>query len=169
MLSYDLRNLESVAARVDATLPAGDPVWEDGDTTPVDGIRVTGRLSTAGSDRYYFSGRLEGRAQGMCRRCLVPVERPVEEEVHVLFAEAGGEDEDDPDVFPIEGRDRELDLRPAIREQWLLAVPQFVLCRDDCRGLCHGCGMDLNTGACECAPRQDPRWDALRSPDASAR
>ena len=169
MLSYDLRNLESHAARVDGTLAADDPVWIEGDVHPVGDIHVTGRLSSAGSDRIYFSGHLAGVARDTCRRCLIDVESPVTEDVHLLFAESGGEDEDDPDVYPIDAREYELDLRPAIREQWLLAVPSLVVCREDCKGLCPKCGADLNAGACSCAAVRDPRWDALRSLDESAR
>jgi uncharacterized protein len=52
-----------------------------------------------------------------------------------------------------------------VREQWLLAVPTFLLCRDDCKGLCPTCGVDLNAGECQCPPQitVDSRWDALRA------
>jgi len=169
MLSFDLRSLESQAARVDGTLAADDPVWLEGDVRPVGDIHVTGRLSSAGTDRFYFSGHLAGVARDACRRCLVEVETPVQEDVHLLFAESGGEDDDDPDVYPIAARAHDLDLRPAIREEWLLAVPPLVVCKEDCKGLCPHCGADLNAGACSCAPARDPRWDALRSLDESAR
>ena len=53
-------------------------------------------------------------------------------------------------------------MRPALREQWLLAVPAFAQCRVDCKGLCPTCGADLNAGACDCAPVTDSRWDTLR-------
>lgn len=169
MLSFDLRSLELHAARVDGTLAADDAVWLEGDARPVGAIRVTGRLSSAGSGRFYFSGHLAGVARDACRRCLVEVESSVAEDVHLLFAEAGGEDDDDPDVYPIAARDHDLDLRPALREEWLLAVPPLVVCKEDCKGLCPLCGADLNAGACDCAPARDARWDALRSLDESAR
>jgi uncharacterized protein len=169
MLSFDLRSLDSHAALVDAVLAADDSVWQEGDARPLAGVHVTGRLSAAGSDRFYFSGHIEGTARDACRRCLVDVDVPVTDDVHLLFAESGGEDLDDPDVYVIEARDYNLDLRPAVREQWLLAVPPLVECRTDCKGLCPKCGADLNEGACDCAPVRDPRWDALRSLDETAR
>ena len=101
---------------------------------------------------------------GECRRCLTEVTVPVTEEVHLFFAEEGDETaEDDPDVYPIDATARELDLRPAIRESFSLAAPQYVLCREDCQGLCPTCGADRNAGDCGCAPTSDNRWDALRS------
>ena len=35
------------------------------------------------------------------------------------------------------------------------------LCREDCKGLCHRCGADLNEGPCGCKPEVDPRFAAL--------
>ncbi len=167
MLSFDIRSLEHEAATVKAVLPPDDSVWAEGDESrPLrEGILVTGRLSAAGTGRYYFSGHYAGAVLQECRRCLSPVESAVEADVHVLFAAAGGEDDDDPDVFRVEGAKGDMiDLRTAMREQWLLEVPPFSVCRPDCKGLCPKCGADLNDGACGCAPDTDARWDALRKP-----
>jgi len=163
MLSYDVRSITSHAVPVDGELGADDPIWEEGDARPADAIHVTGRLSAAGSGRVYFSGHLDGTVAGECRRCLTDVEAPVDEDVHLIFADAGDEEADDPDVYRMDPRSPELDLRPAIREQWLVAAPAFLQCREDCKGLCPTCGADLNLGACDCAPVTDARWDALRS------
>ena len=164
MLSFDLRSLESHAARVDAELPADDPVWEEGDFRPVDAVRVTGRLSSAGVGRFYFSGRIEGAAAASCRRCLDDdVQVRVDEDVHLLLVEPGADEADEPDVFLIDVREHILDLRPAIREEWLLAVPAFALCRESCLGLCPNCGVNRNLAECSCTPAIDPRWSALTS------
>jgi len=152
MLVFDLRTLASTAAQVHDTLPTDDPVWQELDTRPVDGVQVTGRLSAAGPGRFYFSGQLAGTARGDCRRCLTEVTVPVSEPAQLIFVEQGEDDLDDPDVFVFDPRPNVLDLRPAIREQWLVAAPAFVQCRDECRGLCPTCGADLNVGACACEP-----------------
>jgi hypothetical protein len=39
--------------------------------------------------------------------------------------------------------------------------PRWVVCREDCRGLCPRCGKDLNAGACGCPAPVDPRWGGL--------
>ena len=163
MLSYDIRSLASKAVHVDGTLAADDPVWREEDPRPSAPVRVVGRLSAAGPGRYYFSGHLEGEVDAECRRCLTDVSVSVAEDVQLLFVESGTEGDDDPDVYVVDSRAYELDMRPALREQWLLAVPAFVQCRDDCKGLCPTCGADLNAGACECAPATDSRWDTLRN------
>ena len=170
MLCYDIRSLESRAEAVDGLLEAADAVWESDDVRPAPpGVSVQGRLSAAGHGRFYFSGSLDGTAVTSCRRCLTDVALDVHEDVSLLFAESGVDEAEEDDVFLIPANARELDLRPAVREEWLLAVPQFALCREDCKGLCPTCGADRNTADCHCAPAVDPRWAGLRegrAPDA---
>jgi len=157
------QGIESHAAVVDENLPADDPVWEEGDPKPVNAAHVTGRLSSAGPGRFYWHGRIEGDVALACNRCLTDTTGHVSDETHLIFAEAGDEDTDDPDVYQLDPNEIELDLRPALREQWLLAAPTFALCREDCKGLCARCGADLNAGPHECSQNEaDPAWDALR-------
>jgi addiction module HigA family antidote len=164
MLSFDIRTLESVAAQVDGDLPADDPIWTAADTRPLDAVHVEGRFSSAGSGRFYFSGRFSGAVKLECRKCLTDVTREVSEEVHFLFAPSGDTTtEDDPDVFTYDPGARQIDVRPAVREGWLLSVPAFAECREDCKGLCLTCGANLNEGPCNCEPAtSDARWDSLR-------
>ena len=160
MLSFDIRSLRDRAASVDADIDPDDPVWQPGDPRPAGPVRVSGRLSAAGPGRFYWHGRIEGQVALECRRCLGDATADVRDEVHLIFAEDG--DPDDPDVYQIDANARELDLRPAIREQWLLDAPSYGLCRPDCKGLCPSCGTDLNAGDCDCAPVTQSAWDALR-------
>ena len=162
MLSFDLRSLESKAVQVDGSLQPDDPIWEEGDARPSEPITVTGRLSTAGEGRFYFSGRIDARMEMSCRLCLEDVDVEVDEQVHFLLAETGADEADDPDVFLYDPNARNLDLRSAIRETWLLTAPAFVQCKDDCKGLCATCGTNLNENNCNCTPtKTDSRWNAL--------
>src|SRR5689334_19824897 len=101
MLSFDIRTLSQGAVTVAGDLPADDAVWTDDDIRPVSSVHVTGRLSGAGSDRYYFSGTLKGVAAGECRRCLTPVETEVSAHANFLYADADDENADEPDVYPL--------------------------------------------------------------------
>ncbi|HEY8831508.1 MAG TPA: DUF177 domain-containing protein, partial [Gemmatimonadaceae bacterium] len=57
---------------------------------------------------------------------------------------------------------RNLDLRPSVRETWLLTAPAYVQCSEDCKGLCAICGTNLNESSCNCTPTTaDSRWNAL--------
>ena len=58
--------------------------------------------------------------------------------------------------------DDRLDLSAWARDSLILALPDKILCRADCAGLCPVCGKDLNRephvhGEAE----PDPRWAAL--------
>lgn len=163
MLCFDIRSLVANAAKVDGSVPPDDPVWIAEDARPDAAVRVTGRLSAAGEGRFYFNGRFDGTVTMECRRCLTPVAVAVADDVSAIFTDADNEDAGDPDVFPIADGGRTVDLRPAIREQWLLNVPWFAQCRPDCRGICPTCGIDRNVGTCTCAPTTETRWDALRA------
>jgi uncharacterized protein len=90
------------------------------------------------------------------------VQLNVSDELQLLFAEAGLDDAEEDDVVHLPPGARELDLRPAVREEWLLSVPAYALCREDCKGLCPTCGIDRNTGTCDCVPSTDARWAGLR-------
>jgi uncharacterized protein len=170
MLSFDIRSLESHAVVVDEDLPATDSVWEEDDPKPDAAVRVSGRLSAAGPGRFYWHGRIEGDVTLECSRCLAEAHAHVADEAHLIFAEPGDEDTDDPDVYTLDPQALELDLRPAIREQWLLAAPSFALCREDCKGMCPRCGADLNAGPHDCSQQEaDPRWDTLRKMKESSK
>jgi uncharacterized protein len=66
-------------------------------------------------------------------------------------------------AFPID-QNHMLDLREAVRQNLLLALPMQSLCREVCAGLCPQCGKNLNDGPCTCEPdAQDTRFEALRA------
>ena len=164
MLSFNIRSLIEHAVMVDDELPLDDPVWQDDDIRPSAPLRVVGRLSPAGPGRYYWHGSIDGEVSLECSRCLGPAQGHVHDETHLIFADSGAEGvEEDPDVFQLSDDADELDLRPAVREQWLLNVPAYALCRDDCQGICATCGAELNLGPCNCRTSStDPRWSALK-------
>jgi len=163
MLSVDIRSLDGRAVELEGSIDPEDAVWLDGDIRPSSPVTVHGRLSSAGEGRYYFTGEFRGTAIGECTRCLIEVSVRAGDSIQCLFVESGEDGlEDDPDVFLLDGKSSSIDVRPAVREGWLLAVPTFVLCRADCKGLCPTCGVDRNTTACSCASDGDARWAALR-------
>jgi uncharacterized protein len=93
---------------------------------------------------------------GACRRCLQEVPGLAVAEFRELFEEKPTEGES----YPL--RHEQVDLEPLAREVVLLELPQAPLCREECLGLCPGCGADLNEGPCDCVPDdRDPRWAAL--------
>jgi uncharacterized protein len=52
--------------------------------------------------------------------------------------------------YPVNSKDREIDLSQDIREEIVLDYPIKPLCADDCKGLCPKCGNNLNKEKCNC-------------------
>jgi uncharacterized protein len=164
MLQVSLAALDRGDVHLREQVSPDDAMWTDADVAlaaPLD-VDLTARSVGEG---VFVRGRIRTTVQMSCRRCLAPVESSVEDTVDLFYEPLTAEDEDaDGEVYPLPLRGDELDLRDAIREQVLLRVPEFGLCREDCRGLCPQCGTDLNTGSCDCTPHEhDSPWSALKN------
>ncbi len=112
--------------------------------------------------RVLVTGQAEASGEAVCSRCLegFPLCWPVDIECMVLRDPESEEGRDDSMV--LHQRAGEVDLREICRESIILAYPQTTVCGEDCRGICAGCGRNLNHEACVCeAETHDPRWDAL--------
>ena len=131
-------------------------------------VNVVGELSKSAA-KTDVKGSINAPLEVDCTRCLTALQRDldivfdvdfVDKELFPNSRETHLESADlDTDV--IEGN--ELDLTKIVREQILLNLPEQVLCRQDCKGICPNCGKDLNEGDCQCGEDDiDPRWAALK-------
>jgi uncharacterized protein len=132
---------------------------------------------TRASSGTVFDLDLDVSLRGPCFRCLTDAELPLslrlrEYQAGSTAGKAGGarrEDrgatdpgDDDELRMPYLADDR-LDLSAWARDAIALALPEKILCRPDCAGLCPVCGRDLNAEPHEHAEEDDdPRWAALR-------
>lgn len=160
MLRVELRALHEGPIETTAGVPVDDPLFVDVDFVLAEPVQIRGRLMESGGGRYYWHGRLKGVLAARCRRCLADVTVKLDAEVRALFTEDPAEDEL---AYAVSAEAAELDLSDMVREELILAVPPYVLCREDCRGLCPQCGNDLNEGPCSCSPEPDPRWAKLEA------
>ena len=141
----------------------------------MEGVRIAGEIGFVGelsknTAKTDVRGSITAPLEIDCTRCLAPVKRDLDIVFQVDFV--GKElfpdtkethlDSSDLDTDVIEGS--ELDLAQVAREQILLNLPEQVLCREDCKGICPTCGTDLNDGDCRCGEDDlDPRWEALKN------
>ena len=105
---------------------------------------------------------LKGQAsflyEAPCDRCAEDVSREFTVELeHILVRELNNDDNDDYTVVP----NLRLELNDLVEEDVNLALPGKFLCKEDCKGLCHICGKNLNNEQCSCKEPMDPRWAAL--------
>lgn len=47
-------------------------------------------------------------------------------------------------------KDQKIDVREIVLDQVNLLIPFKPLCKDDCKGICANCGMNLNSNKCLC-------------------
>ena len=164
MLHLSLAAVDRGEVTLREEVPPEHPMWEGSGVELARPLEVDLAATDVG-DGVLVRGTLRGAVRLDCRRCLQPVEHEVDEHVDLLFAPPaeGQEEGDDGEVYPLPRGD-ELDLTDAVREHVVLGAPEFALCREECRGLCPGCGKDLNEGDCSCVPEAAPSpWDALRN------
>jgi uncharacterized protein len=108
-----------------------------------------------------FRLRFAAVVSGPCMRCLAPATARVSVDVRDYEADTG---EAPAELHTEYVRDGELDLSAWARDQIAFALPEQILCRPDCAGLCPVCGKSLNDEPHEHAEETtDPRWAALEA------
>ena len=165
MLKVDLGGLERQRTlRVEGRIEADDDLFKGCSFVLENPFKFVLDATWAGSGELVVRGGVAGAVFQDCRRCLDRVERLVDIDITLLFTPSDLLEEDDSETYRIEMGVREIDLGPYLRDEVILAIPAFTECRVDCRGLCAGCGENLNEAECKCSPGgMDPRWDALRA------
>ena len=130
------------------SFPVSEPVKAEGTVRNTAGVLVmTGEITTC--------------IHGVCDRCAESFDREIDLPIDVvLVTEMANEENEDEWVFPLEGDSADLD--DIVRTVFVLNLDSKLLCKEDCAGLCHRCGKNLNDGPCNCQKELDPRFAALK-------
>ena len=141
--SVDLSDL-----RYGTSYPVSEPVLATGMVRNTAGVlMMTGSITTC--------------IHGICDRCASEFDREIDFPIDVvLVTEFANEENEDEWVFPLEGDSADLD--DIVRTVFVLNLDSKLLCKEDCKGLCHRCGTNLNDGPCNCQKELDPRFAALK-------
>ena len=141
--SLDLSDL-----RYGNSYPVSEPVSAEGSVRNTAGVLV-------------MTGVIHTTIHGVCDRCASDFTSNVEFPLDVvLVAELSNEENEDEWVFPLEGDSA--DLEDIIRTVFVLNMDSKLLCKPDCKGICGGCGKNLNVESCTCQKELDPRFAALQ-------
>jgi uncharacterized protein len=116
-------------------------------------------VMTKASTGTVFDLRFAARLHGPCFRCLDDAVLDLPIDAREYQATSPGESEELRTPYVV---DDKLDLGAWSRDAVALALPDKILCRADCAGLCPVCGKNLNVEphAHEEEPA-DSRWAAL--------
>lgn len=93
-----------------------------------------------------------------CVRCLeefpIAVDEAFSAVVRVAPPKEVPTDTGDDEFFLVPVTEPVWDISDVVRQLVLLAIPDNPVCKDDCRGLCPGCGRNLNTEECVCIDKK---------------
>jgi uncharacterized protein len=107
-----------------------------------------------------FTLAFTARLHGPCYRCLGDAVL----DVPIRAREYQASSPDDDELRTPYLVDNRLDVSAWARDAVALALPEKILCRPGCAGLCPECGRNLNDDPHEHADAEpDPRWAALEA------
>lgn len=146
----------------------GELVLEDERLSLIVPPTVSGDIRREGN-RVKVSGRVVGRVQVECDRCLKPVDVPVDSRFKLEYVtakeyealQAGDLTEEELDLTVFDGE--AIDVDALVTEELLLASPDHLVCDEACKGMCAVCGVNRNVADCTCETAEtDPRWAGLK-------
>jgi len=135
-------------------------------------LEVRAERSSEGRS-FWVEITFSSKASSACSRCLKETPLEIGGSFRYFYTPSADDDRQAADdemtvAYPPDAV--EVDLSEQIWESFVVSLPEKVLCRDKCAGLCPVCGADLNLGSCGCQKAAyDPRMQALKDilPDVS--
>jgi len=165
----DLITIKDQSAALDFMLLPSQIDLDDESVKLKTGVRVAGEIKKS-IVQTEVEGKIKADVELECVRCLQPVEKSLDVPFSAAFVTAENYTQakeaqlqaDDLEVSIFEGD--KIDLTELVREQILLALPDQIFCREDCKGLCQKCSANRNLIDCSCEEKEvDPRWAALKN------
>lgn len=167
-MRIELASLDGAKREFAHAYAPGELFLEEGRLRLLEPPVVSGEIRPEGR-RAHVRGHVAARLQVDCDRCLKPVDFPVDSKFKLEYVSA--EDYQAQEAVELTEADLDLsvfdgeviDIDELVTEELLLAVPDHVLCQEECKGLCPNCGADRNLAECDCRTEEvDPRWAGLK-------
>ena len=105
-------------------------------------IKINGTVTLTGEHSALIDAEIVYTISGNCTRCL----NQTTKEFAVEISESV--DNDNPDGYPV--KNDTVDLTKIVDDAVMINNPTNFLCKEDCKGICLGCGVNLNDGNCKC-------------------
>jgi uncharacterized protein len=134
-----------------------------GDFPIIQKAPVTLHIRNEENAAVFINGTVDIEVMMTCARCLEDVPTPIHFSIdkQLSIREDGLVDEEMEEPDYLIGF--MLDVDKLVYAEILVNWPMRVLCKDDCKGICKVCGMNLNKGACSCQRTElDPRMAAIQ-------
>lgn len=112
-------------------------------------FRVEGNIINVSEGLLVVEAKVEGDSILQCGACMESFSYSVQFSFTAEFKTSG----EDPDIYIYTGNS--IDLEDAIMDNYFLELPMKRRCREDCKGLCPHCGVNLNEKKCTCEEEKE--------------
>lgn len=167
VMRIELESPEDSGGRFARTYESEQLSFDESELRLIEPVEVKGRIRRKNGE-VELSGELHTKGLVPCARCLKEVEIPIDVDFAERFAAAVSwrheeQHELSKDDLNLGLVEEAIELDDVVKEEILLALPTQVLCDQNCKGICPGCGSDRNAGDCNCKSEQvDLRWEKLK-------
>ena len=165
-MNLDLREFESFPAEISVDVEA------DSADYGIDGIAFREPMNVKlviqkVMEEYYCHGDAAVKVEIECSRCLEMFDLELVGELNFVVKTERGKSvlslDANEEVIYVKSHKPVVELNEPIRQALLLSLPIKPVCLSECKGLCPGCGVNLNEESCDCIGKEvDDRWEGLR-------
>ncbi len=134
-MKLDIRSIPAIGCAIEGSLTKDDLCVRIGEIECLAPVQLSGRIEkTPGMIQAKVIAKTTFRY--VCGRCLETCDKEFCEQFDFHY--------------PIESHENYIDIGEDVRQEILLGFPDRVVCQEQCKGLCSGCGANLNNENCRC-------------------
>ena len=118
-----------------------------------------------GTSQITINGQLKTDVALQCDRCLESFDYNLDVTFQSILSPVKSSDpKTDEDIIPVTPKTNDVDLSPFAHDALIIGLPMKNICSETCKGICPGCGVNLNQGKCKCEKTEmDDRWKPLEN------
>lgn len=135
MIKFPVRDINSKGLEIDQTIPMESIGLSTEEIDLRSALTVKAKVQRI-DNQIIAHARVRADYGYLCARCLEDFHEEYEKEYHF--------------DFELTDEIEYIDLGEEIRQELILANPARILCKKDCKGICSGCGVNLNLEQCKC-------------------
>jgi len=136
-------------------------VFEGDIIKPVSDVKVEG-MATSDDNIINVQLHISCELEFSCSRCLETFIYPIDIDIEERFTNDSDLINEKDDLIFV--KDDVLDVTEIVENSIISTLPIKRLCKEDCKGLCQSCGVNLNKENCNCNNDDyDPRLEGLRT------
>ena len=122
------------------------PLYFDGEKITAEAVEVVGEVKST-EEILTVNASVKTKLKLCCSRCLGTFIYPIDIDIEERFTMDKELIEDEQIIF-VEGDS--IDITEIVENSIISTLPIKRLCKNDCNGLCHQCGKNLNEDSCQC-------------------